>query len=141
MVLSHNDMTSPVRRQLLVGVIGLIAFVALMAPSASLLQRLTALLMVILIGAMAYGGVLVFLRVLAVISPWFAKLYALLCYYGGIASVPFVPIVVALAPGDAHSDSALISTSPYLSQVLPVVTFSVCAAAAGYKWLRSAHVA
>ncbi|HWL63303.1 MAG TPA: hypothetical protein VNQ32_10915 [Steroidobacteraceae bacterium] len=138
MILSHDDTNFPYRRQLLTAVIGLLAIVSVVAPSDDWLQRVVAPFKVILIGAMAYGVVLLFLHLFAPFAAWFAKLYALFCYYIGILGLVLTPILTAL---DARSGPPAIGSAEYFSAALPSMAAGVFAAAAGYNWLRSAHVA
>ena len=139
MILSHTDTTFPFRRQLLIAVVGLIAFISLLAPSSSWLLRLTAPLKVILIGALAYGFVRVILHLLSMVWMWFATLYALFCYYLGALGVVLTPYIFAVDPQATENGPLLFGSSAYFSAVLPSMAAGVCAAAAGYNWYRSTH--
>jgi hypothetical protein len=137
MILSHTDSSFLYRRQLLTATIGVLAAVSIVVPSDTWFERLLAPLKVILIGALAYGAAFIILKLFGSFIHWFAKFYALFCYYGGIVGLVLTPILIAADPEGAGLGPAGFAPSEYFSLVLPQMAAGAFAAAAGYNWLTA----
>lgn len=141
MILSHTDTSFRYRRQLLTAIVGVLAVASIFVPSDTWFERLVAPLKVILIGALAYGAVFIILKFVGSIIHWFAKFYALFCYYGGIVGLALTPILIAADPEGAGLSAAGFVPAEYFSLVLPQMAAGAFAAAAGYNWLTANDVA